>query len=415
MHEEPAGDVRLFIIAGEASGDKLGGDLLKNLHELYGNRLQLAGVGGPKMTQAGLSSLLPYERLGKIGVWQVVVNLVELARHFFYLLGALRRFQPQLLVIIDIPGFSLPFARFVRRLYRRDPAATPLIIQYSAPQVWGWRRGRARKYASMFDVCLALWPFEPAIFRKVGLDCRYVGHPATHHARTIHAIRADPQRYQQACDHLGLTDANGPVLIVLPGSRTREIRLHGEIFFRVIARLYHDWPNLIVLVPVLPHTKELVRKTIACNEALLHRHIRLIETPEDGAEAYAIADAALSKSGTATLELAASGVAMVIAYQFIRIESLILQMIASIPFIGLPNLLLRQQIAPEALGFNCRAELIEYHLNRLLRSSDLADRQRRAFQTMLKEMTIDPTDRPGSRAAQEIVACLNHRNKQPNP
>src|SRR5437588_6839676 len=207
---------KIFLIATEESGDRLGAGLMKVLRQRLGGAVKFEGVGGQSMAREGLASLFPIERLSVMGRAAVVKQFPMILRHIRETADAVTQASPDILVIIDSPDFT---HRVARRVRARDPAIP--IIDYVSPSVWAWRPGRARAMVRYVDHVLALLPFEPEAYRRLrGPPCSYVGHPLTEQLATLR-----PNAPEQA-----RRDAAPPVLLVLPGSRRSEIRHHMEVF-----------------------------------------------------------------------------------------------------------------------------------------------------------------------------------------
>ena len=212
------GDVgrRIFLIATEESGDRLGAGLMKVLRQRLGGAVVFEGVGGRAMAREGLSSLFPIEELSIIGFAGVVMQLPKILRLIRQTADAVLAAEPDILVIIDSPDFT---HRVARRVRARD-ASIP-IVDYVSPTVWAWRPGRARAMMRYVDHVLALLPFEPEVYRKLrGPPCSYVGHPLTEQLASLRPNAEERKR----------RDAAPPVLLVLPGSRRSEIRHHLAVF-----------------------------------------------------------------------------------------------------------------------------------------------------------------------------------------
>src|SRR5438552_3923536 len=214
----------IFIIAGEPSGDALGGALIAALRERAGDRLRFAGIGGESMAEQGLSSLVPLSDLAVAGIAEVLPRAPLILRRVRETVRAIREMRPDAMVTIDSSGFSWRIAHRLRRAGERLP-----LIHYVAPMVWAWRAGRAGRMARWYDHLLTLLPFEPPYFERVGLACTYVGHPVIESG----ADRGDAARFRAthgiAGEELALT--------VLPGSRggggSRPLPLFGAALRRL--------------------------------------------------------------------------------------------------------------------------------------------------------------------------------------
>jgi len=295
----PSGDVarKIFLIATEESGDRLGAHLMKVLRQRLGGAVRFEGVGGQSMAREGLTSLFPIEELSIIGLAAVLKQLPKVLRLIRETVGAVMRARPDILVIIDSPDFT---HRVARRVRARDPAIP--IIDYVSPSVWAWRPGRARAMRAYIDHVLALLPFEPEEYRRLrGPPCSYVGHPLTEQLATLRPGAEEQKRRNEA----------PPVLLVLPGSRRSEIRHHMAVFGETLGRLHAGGVAFELILPTMPHLLEVIQEGVKSWKIAP----RVVVGEQEKRAAFRIASAALAKSGTVTLELALAGVPMVTAYR----------------------------------------------------------------------------------------------------
>ncbi|HET6469834.1 MAG TPA: lipid-A-disaccharide synthase, partial [Geminicoccaceae bacterium] len=240
--------LRLFVVAGEPSADRLGGGLVAALRALAPGPVELGGVGGPALAAAGLRPLFPMEELALMGLVEVLPALPRLRRRLGETERAARAFRPDAVLTIDGPGFNL---RLLRRL--RDLACPR--VHYVAPQAWAWRPGRARRLAGLADRVLLLLPFEEAFFRGYGVPCTLVGHPVIEAAPPAEAPEAFRARLGVAPD--------APLLCLLPGSRASEVRRHLPVMRAVLARLAAASPELRLVLPTVSGVAAAVRAGVA--------------------------------------------------------------------------------------------------------------------------------------------------------
>src|SRR5438874_12839360 len=235
----------IFIIAGEPSGDALGGALIAALRERAGDRLRFAGIGGESMAEQGVASLVPLSDLAVAGIAEVLPRASLILRRVRETVQAIRQLRPDAVVTIDSSGFSWRIAHRLRRHGERLP-----LIHYVAPMVWAWRPGRARRMARWYDHLLTLLPFEPPYFERVGLACSYVGHPVLESG----ADRGDAARFR--AEH-GIAGEE-LVLTVLPGSRGGEVSRLLPIFGASLGRLEAMLGPFRVAVPTVETVAERV-------------------------------------------------------------------------------------------------------------------------------------------------------------
>lgn len=373
---------RIAIIAGEASGDRLGGALMTEIRRRAPDSVFI-GVGGEDMTDAGLSPLFPMSEIALMGVFAIAKRLPSLLRRISETVAAIVAADPDVLVIIDCPEFS---HRVARRVRARAPGLA--VVDYVAPSVWAWRPGRARAMRAYVDDILALLPFEPEAFARLGGPrCHYVGHPAIE--------RPAPETAVLNALDLRLAGAD-PVLAVLPGSRFNEItRLVGP-FGEAVARLRADIPGLGVVIPALANTSDWIAAAVAGWDPA-----PVIVTDEaDRHAAIVRADAALVASGTATLELALAGTPMVVGYRMERFYSVIRRFLP-VHSIVLANLIHGGNPIPELFQGACTGDRLADTVRPLLTDTPA----RRAQMDALAEIgaRLADIDKPPSVAATDIV------------
>ncbi|MBV9420003.1 MAG: lipid-A-disaccharide synthase, partial [Alphaproteobacteria bacterium] len=297
MSNLPAKPISLMLVAGEPSGDQLGGQLMAALKTIAPG-IEIFGMGGPAMEGQGLASLFPLKDTAVMGLREVVPKIPVILRRVSDLVAVAMTRKPDAVVLIDSPDFNHRIARSLKRHAPHIPT-----INYVAPQVWASRQYRARAMARNFDLLLALLPFEPPFFEKYGLHTVFVGHPVIERAKRItggDALRAK----------LGIAP-DAKLLCVLPGSRTSEIRFILPVFKEAVGEIARRVPGLISVLPTVPHVAERVREATVDWPAPLH----ILEDEADKFAAFDAADAALAASGTVTTELALARTPMVVAYR----------------------------------------------------------------------------------------------------
>jgi lipid-A-disaccharide synthase len=389
------GSKRFTLVAGEASGDLLGAGLIEALRERFPSA-RFAGIGGPRMIAAGFDSWYPMEKLS-------VMGLVEVLRHLPELLSIRRdvarrtlAVQPDVFIGIDAPDFNLGLERKLKNAGVRT-------VHYVSPSVWAWREKRAAKIGRSADRVLCLFPMEPPIYARHGVDARFVGHPLAD------AMPLDPDR-AAARAALGVP-ADAPVLAVLPGSRLGEIARLGRDFIDAAHLLAAQVPGLEIIAPMA---------NPACRDAFgsllaqvgsgdiatgANPHIRLLDGHAH--EALFAADAVLIASGTATLEAMLAKRPMVVAY---RIAPLTYRIVKGLGLLkveryALPNVLAGRDLAPELMQDACTPEALAAALEPLLRGrhpdADLLAEYRRLHLVLRRD---------ASRTAADAIADLLPRD-----
>jgi lipid-A-disaccharide synthase len=378
---------RIFLIATEESGDRLGAALMKVLRQRLGDAVVFEGVGGRAMAKEGLATLFPIEELSIVGLAAVVKQLPKILRLIRQTTEAALAAEPDVLVIIDSPDFT---HRVARRVRARDP--TIPIVNYVSPSVWAWRQGRARAMRRYVDHVLALLPFEPAAYERLqGPPCSYVGHPLTEQFASLR-----PNATEQA-----RRDGEPPVLLVMPGSRRSEVRHHLAVFGAALGQLRAQGASFELMLPTMPHLVDTVREGIA--DWPVAPTIVMGETEKRAA--FRSARAALAKSGTVTLELAISGVPMVTAYKVGAAEAFILRRAIKVQSVILANLVIGEEVIPEFLQENCTPDNLASALRAILADTPERRRQVEAFAKIDAIMSTGK-EPPSVRAADIVLATM---------
>ena len=377
---------RIFLIAGEASGDQLGGGLMRALR-LAQPEVVFCGVGGPAMSGAGFTSLYPLEDLAVMGFLPVLRHLPRLLARMDATVAAVLREKPDVLVIIDSPDFTHRVARRVRRAMPQLP-----IIDYVSPSVWAWRSGRARRMRHYVDHVLGLLPFEPDAYRRLGGPaCTYVGHPLSERAAELMPNADDLRRRGEA----------PPRLIVLPGSRRSEIERLMPIFALTLKELAERVGVFEAVLPAVPHLAEDIRAKVA-NWPV---RPRVICGEAEKFAAFRGAKAALAASGTVTLELALAEVPMIVAYAVSWAEALARPFI-KVPSIVLPNLIIDENIVPEFLQENCTPEKLASALAALFVDGPERQLQSESFPRIAERLRLPDGETPSGRAAAIVLDTI---------
>ena len=378
---------KIFLIATEESGDRLGANLMKVLRQRLGGAVLFEGVGGRSMAREGLTSRFPIEELSIVGIAAVVKQLPKILRLIRQTADAVTEASPDILVIIDSPDFT---HRVARRVRARD--ATIPIVDYVSPSVWAWRPGRARAMRRYVDHVLGLLPFEPEAYRQLdGPPCSYVGHPLIEQIATLRPDVDEQKRRDQA----------PPVLLVLPGSRRSEIRHHMAVFGETLGRLQAEGAAFELILPTMPHLSEAVEAGVKSWPV----QPRIIVGEQEKRAAFRIAHAALVKSGTVTLELALAGVPMVAAYKAGAAEAWIVLRAIRVSSVILANLVVSENVVPEFIQQDCTAEKLAPALREILIDSPQRQRQAEAFARLDAVMSNGDLS-PSVRAADIVLATM---------
>jgi len=375
----------IYIVAGEQSGDVLGARLIAALRAAR-PELRFAGIGGPLMAAEGVESLFPLNELAIMGLLEVLPRIWHLRRLLHAAAADVAARRPAVLVTIDSPGFTLRLLKLVGGTVKR--------AHYVAPQVWAWRERRVRHFPGLWDRLLCLLPFEPEYFARHGLPAVFVGHPVLESG----AGDGDGARFRAA--HGLAPDA--PVLVLMPGSRRSEVARLLPVLAETLGLLTPTLPGLIAVLPVASAVAGTVRTATAA-WPVPPIIVSAIEAKHD---AFAAASAAVTKSGTSTLELALAGVPMVVTYRVNPLTAMIARRLVKIRFAAMVNLLADRELVPELIQQDSTAAKLAAAVRPLLAHKQAGAAQRAAVAPVLASLAA-PSGTPSQAAAAEVLALLN--------
>ena len=345
---------KLYVIAGEPSGDFLGAGIISELMKI--ENLQIFGIGGKLMENAGLQSLFDIKEISVGGIFEVIPHIFKIKRLIEKTLDDVINKNPDILLTIDSPGFCFRIARIVKK---RNPKIK--LVHLVAPSVWAWRPNRAKKLARLYDHLLTLFDFEPPYFTKYGLPTTFVGHSAIEYFK------------ESAMEKENL-------LLILPGSRDQEIKSLLPIFLEASRHLNFER----IVIPTLPHLESLIRSIVG-NDSV----IEIVSEEIKKNQLFQRAKCAIVASGTATLQLALSGCPMVVCYKLASLSYHIMKLMVKVPYISLVNLILNKKVVPELIQNDCDSEKISKAINSL----DF-EKQREDFRNLRKKLqpeNLNPT------------------------
>lgn len=429
-----------YIIAGEQSGDMIGSSIMTQM-KLINPKIKFFGLGGVAMENAGLRSLFPMNYISLMGIFEILPHIFHIRKLIRQTVDDIKSQKPDVVVTIDSPGFCYRVAKILREEW---PEVR--LIHVVAPSVWVYKPGRAKKFAEVYDHLLTLLPFEPPYFQKEGLDSTFIGHPVfeqefldhssdlssrslginkeAESALVIPALepesrsQKEPQSGASSCwipDHDnaapglsgmtcslchsggGTNPSEEKVILVTPGSRGGEIKRHMPIFVEALNKL--------------AKTKEFIACFLVPNEVcglldeyLLKADFKYIRADsKDKLKFYASADLALAKSGTNTLEIAASGTPMIVAYKLNFLTSLIIKLTAKVKYASLVNIIAGSEILPEFLMSRCNADALSNALSNMMDNPEIGKKQVREAKKVLKTMGLGAKNTPSLLAANVIM------------
>ena len=383
--------MKIFIIAGEDSGDKLGSAIIHSLREKLDNPPSFVGIGGTAMTNHGLNSIFLMSELSVMGFIEIAYNYKNLKKRLDQTVSAILDEKPDILLTIDSPEFCFRVAKKVKVVNKSIP-----IVHYVAPTVWAWRPKRARAISNYIDHVMALFPFEPPYFHRVGLSCDFVGHPI------VSEEIATDENIVDLKKEYSLSDA--PTILCLPGSRKSEIDRLMPTFGESLIKFSRLIPNANFILPSTPHLYEYSKQYLK----FLPSNTVFLSPEEIGIEKYLafkkasfkISNLALAASGTVSLELAANNTPMVIGYDMSYFSRQIVQLMMLTNTVTLVNLITGNRHIPECIGVNFNSDKLFLELVRIYsnRKNQLKD-----FATTMNLLGRDHIA-PNDRAANSLIS-----------
>ena len=346
---------KIFIVAGDPSGDLHGANLVNALKEIS-SQIEIYGLGGERMERAGVRLLDKLTELAIVGFSEAINSIVAIRQIYRKTEEFLRKEKPDKIVLIDYPGFNLRVASLAKRL------KIPLIY-YIGPQIWAWRRGRIKDIAELVNKMLVIFPFEEETYRKAGVDVSFVGHPLLD---TIQPTKSK----EEVCTKYGL-DCDIPIIGLMPGSRKQEIERLLPVMLEASRRIAENRQVQFVLplagnIP-MSYIKEritefemnrLSRKKISKSKEEEKLPLPILVVRDEDYNIRKTLTLALVASGTATLENACLGIPMIIVYKVSLFSYLLARLLIRIPTIGLANIVAGKKVVPEFIQRKARAEEI---------------------------------------------------------
>lgn len=369
--------LRIGIVAGEMSGDLLGAGLIQSIKQLA-PQAEFVGIGGPKMIDAGCRSLFPMERLSVMGVVEVLGRIGELLSIRRSLVEELLDNPPDIFIGIDSPDFVIPVELKLKQ-------AGIKTVHYVSPSVWAWRQKRVFKIKKAVNLMLTLFPFEASFYDKYQVPVKFVGHPL--------ANLIDPDLdVARAKQHWGY-GAHDRIVAVLPGSRGGELKFMAPLFIDVMRRMHGMDPRIKFVVPLANQARrEQFEQQLAEEEQGLP--VQLIDG--HAREVMSASDAVLVTSGTATLEAMLLKRPMVVAYKWGPITHAIISRLVKSKYISLPNLLADEELVPEYVQENAKAEVIAKEMLEQLDNNERRDYLKKRFdeihQSLRKNANYEAAD-----------------------
>jgi lipid-A-disaccharide synthase len=385
---------KFFIVAGEPSGDVLGAKLIKEIKSelaIKNQKCSFIGVGGKMMIDQGLESIFDISELSLMGFLEIIPSLFRL----IYLINKTAKRiiaeEPVCLITIDSPDFNF---RVVKKMLKLAPDFKIKKIHLIAPSVWAYRAKRAQKIAKIYDLLLAILPFEPPYFEKYNLRTVFIGHPIIENAPDFSKKTASNIAFRKKYN----LQESDLLLLVTPGSRIGEIKRIFPVFIEAINLLNKQIPNLKIIIPIIDKTASIIKEMAAGIKVDF-----IAVGGEEKESAFFSANYALAKSGTNTLEISLFQIPMIIGYKVNILTYFLLKLMIKIKFANLINLILSKELIPELLQYDCEPKKIADKLILLITKADLKKQQIDESQEVLKLLGLNSDLSPSKKAAREIL------------
>jgi len=373
---------KVFIVAGEASGDIIGAKIIDSLKREMPH-IEFKGIGGREMERRGLKSILPIEKLSIMGFAELIPHLLKFAKYLKHTEKKIKSFNPDIVITIDFPGFNF---RLVKKLKNQIDAKFVHIV---APSVWAYNPQRSAKVAKLYDLLLTLLPFEPPYFTKYGLKTEYIGHPI---------FEQDFSRNPKAFKKKHQIPAKAEVICVTPGSRDGEIKKHMAVFAKALSLLGSKYKIFVLFTLNKAKDKVLVEQFMQAT-SLDYTCV----LGDEKLDSFAASDVALAKSGTNVLEILASGTPAIVAYKVNFLTYLYMKSKVLVKFVNLVNIIANQEIIPEFIQSDCSPVKLANGLAKYIENDKLAEIQVEESRDAMKKIGLGSKMTSSSRAAKIIV------------
>ena len=384
--------MKYYLIAGEPSGDSLGARLIKALRRKDKNA-EFYGVGGEGMQAEGIKSLFNISDLAVMGLAEVIPSIPRVLRHINETVADIQKVRPDVVVTIDSWSFSARVHKKLRQLKLNIPQ-----VHYVAPQVWAWKKKRARTMYKYIDLLLTLFPQEPKYFTPYNLQTEFVGHPVIE-SEVVNGVKGDFKKRHHIPEENRL-------LLVLPGSRHNEVERLLPTFLEVVKQLHERYNDFSFVIPTVSTVAAQVKEMVKQSDL----PIEIVEGTKERHDAFKSGDVAIAASGTVALELAIVDVPHIIAYKVPKLTEWLARHFIHIQFVNLSNILLGKEIVPELLQQDCCVEKIMYYVEQFMKHKPVYNQQMDGFEKVRKLLGMGQQT-PSDNAAEAIIKTIKNYKK----
>ncbi|MCQ2734370.1 MAG: lipid-A-disaccharide synthase [Alphaproteobacteria bacterium] len=383
--------MKYYLIAGEPSGDALGGRLMQALRQ-KDKKAQFFGLGGESMQAQGLKSLFNISELAVMGIAEVIPSIPRILHRISETIEDIKLTKPDAVITIDSWSFSARIHKKLRNMNLNIPQ-----IHYVAPQVWAWKKKRARTMYKYIDLLLTLFPNEPKYFTPYHLKTVFVGHPV------IESTLVNGNTEQSFKKNHEIPQKNR-LMLVLPGSRHNEVERLLPDFLQTVKLMHNKYPDFSFVIPTVGTVAKQVHQMVKASEL----PIMVIEGEENRRDAFHDADVAIAASGTVALELAIVNVPHIIAYKVPKLTEWIARRFIHIQYVNLTNILLSREIVPELLQESCNPANIMSYLEQFIANKPLYHHQMDGFDKVRKLLGMGE-QKPSDNAAATIINFIKKK------
>ena len=387
--------MKVYLIAGEPSGDLLGSRLMRALKQKTENKIKFYGVGGDTMEAEGLKSLFDISDLAVMGLVEVLPSIPKILGLIKRTVTDIERVKPDVVITVDSWSFSSRIHKALRKKNLNIPQ-----VHYVAPQVWAWKKKRAKTMYKYIDLLLTLFPYEPKYFTPYHLQAEFVGHPVIE-SEVVHADASQFRKKYKISD-------DKKIITVLPGSRKNEVSKLLPVFLQAVAKLQEENKNYFFVIPTVKTVSENVKKMVKASG----QKILIVENQNDRYGAFRSSSAAIAASGTVALELAICDVPHIIAYKVSPLTALLVKRFLKIEFVNLSNILIGREIVPELLQERCVAGNIASYIQHFInQDDDWYEKQKEGF-AKVREILGQGEQKPSENAADIILNLIGKAKKE---
>lgn len=380
--------MKIYLIAGEPSGDLLGSRFMRAMQKKTNNQVEFFGVGGESMENAGLKSLFDISDLAIMGLAEVIPSIPKVLKLIKQTVADIEAKKPDVIISID----SWSFGSRVQKAVRKKKLGIPQV-HYVAPQVWAWKKKRAQTMYKYVDLLMTLLPQEPKYFTPYKLDAVCVGHPVIESRVVDGDAAAFKHKYDIADDKT--------IISILPGSRHNEVSRLLPVFLDAAEQLYEKHPNMHFVIPTVKTVAGRIKEM--CKNSKLP--LTIVEDEDNRYNAFKASTAAIAASGTVALELAIVDVPHIVAYKVSPLSAMLAKRFLHIQFVNLSNIILGREIIPELLQERCVAGNIRSYIEGLLNHNDWYDKQIDGFKK-LRTLLGMGNQTPSEKACDVILELL---------